>query len=119
MDGPQLYMLARSPDTVTLLNRLGITRIKDVLKFQRLLGVLRPGTHFAGPYSRPIAFRNESSTQQLKETSAAPPTPTTNAPRSVERSLSPPAEANTHAISFQSLALMSDGLNDKSISNMQ
>ena len=36
-----MTLVARSPDSLALLNRLGITRVKDILKFQDLMGVMR------------------------------------------------------------------------------
>lgn len=41
MDGKNLILLSRSPDCLALLNRLGIKRINDILKFQELLGAIR------------------------------------------------------------------------------
>ena len=41
MDGKNLILLSRSPDCLALLNRLGIKRINDILKFQDLLGAMR------------------------------------------------------------------------------
>ena len=41
IDGKNMTLVARSPDSLALLNRLGITRVKDILKFQDLMGVMR------------------------------------------------------------------------------
>lgn len=41
MDGKNLVLLSRSPDCLALLNRLGINRIGDILKFQELIGAMR------------------------------------------------------------------------------
>jgi len=119
LDGKQLELLARSPDTLALLNRLGVNRIKDILKFQRLLGVLRPGSYSAQYHPRTSYISLESS-QHSKETklhtTVTPSPSTTNAS---SRAVSPPTEMQPHPASFHSLAFMSEAMNEKSISNLQ